>query len=297
MTGMTIAVVAPGDMGHGVGRALRDHGHEVLTCLAGRSARSRNLAEAAGMTDAGDMTALVSAADLFLSILPPASALDLARETAAAMAAANSFPTYVDCNAVSPGTAKQVAAVIADAGAPVIDAGIIGPSPNKGRPRFYVSGPDMAAMQALDGCGFVVRPAGADIGQASAVKMCYAALTKGTFSLDTAILMAAKASGAYDTLMTEFEGSQGATLDKMKGRVPFLPADAGRWIGEMEEIAATFREAGVTGDFHDGAAWIMRVLADTPFATETRETLDRSRGLDDVLDVYLKHTGAGDPKA
>ncbi len=297
MTKMTIAVVAPGDMGHGVGRALREQGHDVITCLAGRSERSRKLAEAGGLRDVGDMETLVGDADLFLSILPPASALDLARDIAAAMTAAGSFPTYVDCNAISPATAKQVAAVIEGAGAPFIDCGIVGPAPGKGTPRFYVSGPDIGAMEALDGCGFQVKSAGTEVGQASAVKMCYAALTKGTFSLHTAVLMAAKSTGAYDTLMEEFAHSQAGTLAKMEGRVPFIPADAGRWIGEMEEIAQTFRDAGVSGGFHDGAAWVMRVLADTPFAAETRETLDRSRGLDASIAEYLNHRDAGEPKS
>jgi len=293
MTNISIAVVAPGDMGHGVGRALREHGHDVLTCLAGRGEGSRVRAAVAGMRDVADLQTLVREVDLFLSILPPASALELAADVASAMRAASRYPIYVDCNAVSPGTAKKVASVVTAAGAPFIDCGIIGPAPGKGTPRFYVSGPDISAMQALDGCGFTVKPAGDEIGQASAVKMCYAALTKGTFSLHTAILMAAKSSGTYETLMAEFEHSQGSTLSKMEARVPFIPADAGRWIGEMEEIAATFRDAGVTGDFHDGAAWVMRVLAETPFANETRETLDNSRGLDEAVTEYLKHVAAG----
>jgi len=289
MTKMTIAIVAPGDMGHAVGRALREHGHDAITCLAGRSERSRKLAEAGGLRDVADMQALVTEADLFLSILPPASALGLAREVAAAMTESGNRLTYVDCNAISPETAKQVAAVIEATGAPFIDAGIIGLAPGKGKPRFYVSGPDTSLMEALDGCGFEIKPSGPEAGQASAIKMCYAALTKGTWTLHTALLMAARSLGVYDTLIAEFEHSQSADLARMEVRIPFIPADSGRWVGEMEEIAATFREAGVTGGFHDGAAEVFRVLSRTPFAEETRESLDRNRGLEESVAVFVEH--------
>ena len=148
-------------------------------------------------------------------------------------------------------------------------------------------------METLDGCGFIVKPCGSEPGEASAVKMVYAALTKGTFTLHTALLMAAKSLGVYETVLEEFQYSQSSTLSKMEDSIPFIPADAGRWIGEMEEIAATFRQAGVTGGFHDGAASVLRVLAESPFADETRETMDRSRTLDAALNEYLKHLAAG----
>ena len=293
MTAKTIAIIAMGDMGHAVARVLKEHGYEIVTCLAKRSDTSRQMAERAGARDVKDMVCLVTEADIFLSILPPAAALDLAQDAAIAMKSVGTTLTYVDCNAVSPGTVREIAGVIDDAGALFIDAGIIGHAPGKAMPRFYVSGPDTAAMENLDGCGFIVKPCGSKPGEASAVKMVYAALTKGTFTLHTALLMAAKSLGVYETVLEEFQYSQSSTLSKMEDSVPFIPADAGRWIGEMEEIAATFRQAGVTGGFHDGAASVLRVLAESPFANETRETLDRSRTLDAALNEYLKHLAAG----
>ena len=105
MTSHRIAILMPGDMGDGIDRALRAHGHEVITCLDGRSARTRGLAAAAGLRDAGSLEAVVAEADLVLSILPPEAALAQAEAVAAAMAAPGARPTYVDCNAVSPTTA------------------------------------------------------------------------------------------------------------------------------------------------------------------------------------------------
>ncbi|MCH8166942.1 MAG: NAD(P)-dependent oxidoreductase, partial [Proteobacteria bacterium] len=276
MTENRIAILMPGDMGHAVGRALRQHGHAVTTCLAGRSARTRGLAAAAGMRDAGSLEALVAEADLILSILPPDAAVAQAGAVARAMTATGAKPVYVDCNAVSPQTARKIGAVIAAAGAPFIDCGIIGAAPGKGKPpRFHVSGPDTGAMERLDGKGIRVVAMGPEIGRASALKMVYAGLTKGTMTLHTAMLLAAWQLGIYDEAVAEYADSQPAALAAMRDRVPRIPADAGRWIGEMEEIAATLAEVGIPSAFHDGAAAICRVLERTPFAAETRETLDR----------------------
>jgi len=282
-----IAILMPGDMGSGVGAALSSAGHRVITCLSGRSEATRSLAERSAMQDAGTLAGLVKQADMILSILPPAAAIGLARDIAAAMTETGHKPVYVDCNAVSPATVKQVADIITSAGAPVIDAGIIGQAPGKGGgTRFYVSGPDVAAMQALDGKGFQVIALGSDIGRASAMKMVYAALTKGTWTLQTSVMLAAEKLGLTEELTREFEFSQKPTLDAMRARIPRLPADSGRWIGEMEEIAATFADAGVTPHFHEGAADIFRVLAQTPFASETRETMDTSRTMEEALKAY-----------
>ncbi len=210
------------------------------------------------------------------------------------MTATGAKPVYVDCNAVSPATVGEIADVITDAGAPFIDAGIIGLKPDGqgAGPRFYVSGADTSAMQDLDGKGFQVKNLGAEPGRASALKMCYAGLTKGTWTLHTAVLLAAEAQGLSAELREEFEYSQGPTLAQMEARTPRLPADSERWIGEMEEIAKTFADAGLPPGFHQGAAEIFRVLAKTPFAAETRETLDETRTLEDTISEAARHLAA-----
>src|SRR5690606_23825933 len=119
---------------------------------------------------------------------------------------------------------------------------------------FYVSGPYCAPVLALDCDTIRVRAIGAEIGRASALKMVYAALTKGTWALQTALLMAALRLDVYDELISEFEGSQTDELKAMRARVPFLPADSGRWAPEMDEIADTFAAAGVPEGFHRAAA-------------------------------------------
>jgi 3-hydroxyisobutyrate dehydrogenase-like beta-hydroxyacid dehydrogenase len=285
----TIAILSPGDMGHAVGRVLGEHGHDIITCLAGRSKRTKALAGQGGFTDVADLEALTSAADLILSIIPPSAGLGTAEVVAAAMGRSGATPTYVDCNALSPATAGRIAEVIAGAGAPFIDASIIGPAPGKGRPtRFYVSGADTTPLETLDGKGIAVKPLGHEIGRASAMKMCYAGLGKATNALYAAVLMAAEAMGLSDELRAEFLYSKKDTYADMQANVSRLPADAGRWIGEMEEIAASFAAVGVTPNFHLGAADVFTMLASTPFAQETREDMDWTRTLEESVRVYVE---------
>ncbi len=295
MTASCIAVMAPGDMGHAVGKVLGDHGHDVITCLAGRSARTRGLAAKGNFRDVPDLETLVTQADLILSILPPASAIKQAQDMAAAMQAAGTTAVYVDCNAVSPATAADTAGILADVGAPFIDCGIIGLAPAPGRStKFYVSGPDTAPMAALDGQGITVIDIGDAVGRASGLKMAYAGLTKGTNALHTAVLMLAQRLDLFDELIGEFEDSQQAALKNMRARVQRLPADAGRWVREMEEIAATYRAADLPGGFHDAAADIFRILDATPFGAETRETIDPDRTMEASIPVYVAHIKSRD---
>jgi 3-hydroxyisobutyrate dehydrogenase-like beta-hydroxyacid dehydrogenase len=276
-------------MGSAVGAVALGLGHRVVTCLDGRSDRSRGLAVAAGFEDISPLPEMVGAADLILSILPPAAAVDTARDVAAAMGDAGATPAFADCNAIAPATARKAAEIIEGAGALFIDGGIFGPAPRSTPPtRLYVSGPDCAPMRALQSDLLDVREIGAGVGRASALKMCYAALTKGSWTLHAALLTAAARLGVAEELGAEFDGSQKEAFERMRGMIPRLPVDAGRWIGEMEEIAATFEAAGVPPDFHRGAAEMFRLLDRTPFAAETRETMDRGRTLEATIAAVCK---------
>ncbi|MBY8974843.1 NAD(P)-dependent oxidoreductase [Rhodobacteraceae bacterium NNCM2] len=287
---MIVAILMPGDMGHGVGQSLIANGHDVITSLEGRSAHTRGLAERAGLRDVGTIAAAVAEAELILSILPPDRAVTQAHAVADAMRETGAQPAYADCNAISPDTAKAIAAAFDGLDATIIDCGIIGLNPIKSPPtRFYVSGPDCSVIKGIASDALRIDVIGDAVGQASALKMVYAALTKGTWTLQTALLMTAMQLGVLDPLLKEFEYSQSGKLSAMRQQIPFLPADSARWVAEMEEIAATFASAGVTPGFHKGAADVFRVMAKTPYAAETRETLDRNRTLEEALAEYVKH--------
>ena len=285
----TVALISPGDMGQAIGGLLARGGERVVTCVAGRSARTRALSRAAGFIDLPNLAALVRESDVLLSIVPPAQAVAVARDIAAALGVTRTRLTYVDCNAIAPRTAREVAAVIAPTGSGFVDAGIVGGPPREApSPRVYASGPDRAAFGALRDAGLDVRVLGDEVGEASAVKMCYAALTKGTTAIATELLVAARKLGVYDTLVAELGESQAGQAKRIADAVPAMPGKAHRWIAEMEEIARTFEDVGLTPLMFKGAAEMYRLTAGSEIGGERPETVDRFRGVAGTVEILAR---------
>lgn len=279
----TVGMLSPGDMGHSIGKVLHDSGLQVITCFEGRSQRSRDLADVAGIEDGGSLEEVVAAADVFLSVLVPSSAVEVARRVAGAIDAAGTELLYIDCNAIAPSTARAVAGEIEAVGSRVADIGIVGPPPRKPGTRFYASGPGVEDARELADYGLDIRIIGNEMGQASGLKMCYGALTKGLQALGVELLVAAQALGLYDVLADEQSGSMADVRNWLEGSVPTMPPKAYRWVGEMEEIAKTFEDVGLTPLMFQGAADLYRFVAGTPIGKETPENRDTSRGLDGIV--------------
>lgn len=283
MTVRSVGILSPGDMGHTVGAVLHEQGLRVLTCLDGRSERTRALAAEAGFEDVPTYEDLAIAADMLLCILVPAEAPGVAARAATAIRATGADVLYADCNAIAPQTVRAIGETIAAAGGQFADVGIIGGPPKQPGTRFYTSGPGARAFAALNDFGLDVRVLDGDIGQASGLKMCYGALTKGLQALGTELLVAARLMGLEDTLRAEQEQSTPDVLAWLQRATPTMPPKAYRWVGEMEEIAATFASLGMTPAIFQGAADLYRFIAETPIGKESPETRDRSRGLDGVV--------------
>ncbi len=269
----TIAIVAPGAMGAGIGRRLASHGVRVLTSLAGRSQATAARAREAGMTAARDEE--IAAADFVLSILPPGDALALARRFAPVLASSDTKPIYVDCNAINPATVEQVAAVIAPTGCAFVDAGIIGPpppaiSPAPARenevgisgPRLYASGAVAPRLASLRQYGLDVRVLEGPLSAASALKMCYAGINKGTQALGAAMMLAAVRTGAAAALRDELSFSQKEMLAQFEQQLPKMSAKAYRWIAEMREIAGFVGDDPAAGALYEGAARFFEQMAE-----------------------------------
>jgi 3-hydroxyisobutyrate dehydrogenase-like beta-hydroxyacid dehydrogenase len=243
-------------MGSGVGDVLHQHGLRVLTCLAGRGGGSRERAAQAGFEDMPDLEALVRQCDVVLSIVPPAVAGAVADQVAAALRATGADLLYADCNAIAPGTARGIYQTIVAAGARFADAGIIGGPPNRSANRTFTSGPGARELEALREFGLDIRVLDGDVGQASGIKMCYAAMTKGLQALGAELLVAARLLGVEDELRAEQNlGADLATVRRFVERaLPSMPPKAYRWIGEMEEISRCFEELQLPGRLMLGAA-------------------------------------------
>ena len=283
----TVGVMSPGDMGSGVGGVLVRSGLRVITSLKGRSEASSTRAAEQGIVDVGSLDDVVASSDLILSILVPSEALAFAASAAESIVRTNRHVAFADCNAVSPATGVKIGKIITASGGMFIDAGIIGGSPRTGAiPRFYASGEHAGILAELDGKGMSVPVMRGAIGRASGLKMLYAALTKGTAALHASTLMAAKSLGLFDDLIHELEQSQSGTVTAM-GRVNSISAQAFRWIGEMEEIASTFENAGVTPNIHAGAAETFQKISDSSIGRERVGTVDQDRTLEDTVAAML----------
>ena len=282
----TVGILSPGDMGHTVGNVLRQNGLRVITCLEGRSQRTRQLAEKAGIVDVPTYPQFVTEADLILSIMVPAQAMSAASIVAETLQQVDTTLTYTDCNAIAPQTVRKLGEVITAVGGTFVDASIIGPPPRTpGATRFYASGPDLDLFSELNNYGLDVRALGEEIGLASAIKMCYASLTKGLTALCTELLTAASILGVSEALTAEFQLSQSALFERMEKGLPSMPPKARRWIGEMEEISATFAHVGLTPNILTGAADMYRLVGDTHLADLPPEARDEFPDLAELIEI------------
>jgi L-threonate 2-dehydrogenase len=257
-----VAVIAPGMMGAAVGKRLVDNGVKVLTSLKGRSAETATRAKAAGMAVAGDEE--IAACDFILSILPPGDAVALAERFQPALKASNAKPVYVDCNAINPKTVDRVAAVIAPTDCPFVDSGIIGspPKPGDAGPRFYASGPAAPRFATLRQYGLDIRVLDGAMSAASALKMSYAGITKGTQAIGAAMMLAATRAGSADALFAELSSSQKEMFAWFKRGLALMPPKAYRWVAEMHEIAGFVGEDPTAHELYEGAAHFYERIAE-----------------------------------
>jgi 3-hydroxyisobutyrate dehydrogenase-like beta-hydroxyacid dehydrogenase len=251
MSAAPIGLLHPGEMGSAVGKALRSAGHEVFWASAGRSPETAGRAAQAGLADAGTPEQLAASSGVILSICPPHAALDVARSM-------HGFEgIFVDANAVSPATAREIATIV---GGSFVDGGIIGPPPTApGSTRLYLAGAEAARVAALfAGTSLEARVISDEPGFASALKMAYAGWTKGTAALLLAIRGLARAEGVETALLDEWRLSLPELPERSVAAARSAERKGWRWVAEMEEIASTFAAAGLPAGFHEAAAEIFR---------------------------------------
>ena len=222
-----IGLLHPGEMGTTVGAAARANDVQVVWASDGRGPETRDRAEAAGLTDVRSLSALVERSRIILGVCPPHAATELAR----AVAGHRFSGVYVDANAVSPATVRDVRQIVEAGGACFVDGGIIGPPAlTPGTTRLYLSGSEAARVAAcfrrgpLEACVLDGPP-----GAASALKMAYAAWTKGSAALLIAIRTLAINEGVDAALIREWDLSQAGLPNRSAGAVRSNAAKAWRF--------------------------------------------------------------------
>lgn len=256
---MRIGIIHPGQMGSSVAASAVRSGHEVFWASEGRSAATRERAEKAGLQDLGTLDALCEASEVLLGVCPPHAA----EATAAQVRDAGFRGLYLDANAVAPERARALQALLAGAGIGFVDGGIIGPPAwRPGTTWLYLSGPGREEVAACFEAGpLTACPLGPEIGEASALKMCYAALTKGTTALLCAVFATAAQRGVLPQLLAQWDKDAPGLAAERERAVRRVTAKAWRFEGEMHEIAATFGASGQPEGFHAAAAEVYARLA------------------------------------
>ena len=265
MQAKTVVLLHPGNMGATIGAAAASSGARVIWVSDQRSKATRERAKQAGLIDVETLTHAVEQSEIVLSVCPPHAAEELAR----AVAKENFRGIYVDANAVSRVTAERIGAIVSRGGASFVDGGIIGaPVKKAGTTRLYLSGERAAEVAELFSKSLLAaKTIGAAPGAASALKVAYAAWTKCTDALVLAICALAAHEGVDRALMEEWAISQPDLERKSNRAAAVAVPKAWRYVGEMEEIAATFQAAGLPTGFHNAAAEICARLA--PFKDQT----------------------------
>lgn len=268
----TIGMINPGAMGASVGAAARHNGARVIWASEGRTAETRQRASRAHLDDCGTLNDLVTQSDIILSVCPPHNAIEVAKE----VAALGFSGLYLEGNAIAPDRTREIGEIISKQGASLVDGGIIGGPAWKAESntQLYLSGDGAQTIaDVFSGSNLHASVISEKIGAASALKMTFAAYTKGSTALLCAILAVAEKEGVRSNLEKQWgETFTSQTLQRVVGNT----AKAWRFEGEMQEIAATFSGAGLPAGFHEAAAQIFSVLAhykDQQEAPEIEEVL------------------------
>jgi 3-hydroxyisobutyrate dehydrogenase-like beta-hydroxyacid dehydrogenase len=278
-----LGVVSPGAMGSAVGAAFACAGHRVVATLDGRTARTRALAEQAGLELLPRLDDVVGSATVVLSVVPPGEARDVARAIAAAAARTGATPLVADLNAIAPATAVAIEDDLSAAGLELVDGSISGPPPKRPGTRVYLSGPRAEDVAALAPSLVTVRVLGDVVGTASALKMCTASVYKGTVALLTQALATARVHGVVDEVLDDLKGSYPDLVARAAASIAHAAAKSERYVPEMREIAATQAGAALPAELFEGVAAVYEAIATTPAARRPPEDVGEP-ALDDVLE-------------
>ena len=99
-------------------------------------------------------------------------------------------------------------------------------------------------MRVLDGA----------LSAASALKMSYAGITKGTQAIGAAMMLAATRAGSADALFAELSASQKELFPWLRRQLSMMPPKAYRWVAEMQEIAGFVGDDPTARELYEGAA-------------------------------------------
>jgi 3-hydroxyisobutyrate dehydrogenase-like beta-hydroxyacid dehydrogenase len=261
-----IGLLHPGEMGISIAASAINNGHQVYWLSKGRSDKTRARAEKFNLVEVDSIFRFCQTSEMIISICPPHVAEDVAQ----AVSETGFRGLYLEANAISPQRAIKIGQMLEAKNVQFVDGGIIGgPAWIPQETWLYLSGEHAHEITSCFSNGLLeTKIIGDEIGKASALKMCYAAYTKGTTALLSAILATAESLGVRENLYQQWEMDEPGFSEQANRRAVRVTAKAWRFEGEMKEIASTFHEAGFPKGFHLAAAEIYHRMANFKDAAE-----------------------------
>lgn len=274
-----IGFLHPGAMGVSLAASAIASGHDALWVGTGRSVETRSRAQEHGLIECQSLSELGSQCGVIVSICPPAASDDVADQVIESGFAG----IYLDANAISPMRARSIAQLVNASGASYVDGSVIGgPAWTQDETILYLSGPESDRVASLFKDGMLAtRVIGDAIDRASALKMCYAAFTKGSTAMLCAIIGAAHELGVDDVLCAQWDLDDPGSDAMRYERLRRVTQKAWRYEGEMREIALTLRSVGMPDGFHDAAAEVYARMG-------SLKGRDELPGVDEIL-ARLSH--------
>jgi len=274
-----IGLLHPGEMGISIAASAINNGHQVYWMSGGRSENTRGRAEKQDLIEVDSLFEFCQSCEIIFSICPPYAAEEIAKS----VIETKFKGFYLDANAISSQRAIKIGQMMEANDIQFVDGGIIGgPAWQPKETCLYLSGQQAHEITKCFSNGpLETKIIGNEIGKASALKMCYAAYSKGTTALLAAILATAESLGVREELYQQWESDDRGFSERTDRKVARVTAKAWRFEGEMREIAETFEEAGLPDQFHKAAAEIYRRMSIFKDAAETPS-------LQNVLRVLLE---------
>ncbi|MGZ7134875.1 MAG: NAD(P)-binding domain-containing protein [Methanobacterium sp.] len=234
---MKIGFIGFGDVGYTLASGLLNEGMEVSTCIQGRSSKTQKIAEEMDLNLCKSNKELAEASDILISAVNPQSAIKIAQYVGEYVSG-----IYVDINNVSPKTVKKTLSFIKNG--KVVDASIIGAVRKGLNVPIITSGPYADQFAELNNYGMNIEVIGAEIGQASAIKILRSSFTKGISALLFETLYSAYQMGIDQEVLkyiskTECEGFEISAASRLISSA----FHAKRRYEEMDEVIELLLES------------------------------------------------------
>ena len=287
---VTVGILFPGEMGSSLGRLLSEAGYAVVTTLEGRGPRTQKLCREAGLEVLGSFDEVVRLSNVVFSLVTPAAAVEVAKRFCDVVQLPSSSPIYVDANSIAPATAKEIGSLLSKAQTRFVDASIHGlASRLRTQSTLYLSGSEALGLAEWFGQTLRVKVLGDTPGQASALKMLMAGMSKGLVALFMEMCLAGRELGLVDHLVAGYHEYYPGMMTAIQRLLPTYPQHAGRRGDEMKELEQTMATIGIRPSMIRGARQTITEVGRLRLAEQSSHPAGEAWSVAEVIEAIYRN--------